>query len=79
MPVEVLFELCKVYRPLSFFVSYIQVEYGLKELEAHWAGFFDTCSYERIKFNSFAEMCDKFMEFCSEIIGQEPVYSWHQL
>lgn len=53
---------------LALATSFIQVEFGVKELEAHWAGFVDSINYYQETltqiglYNSFTEGLEDFIE-----------------
>jgi hypothetical protein len=47
-------------KKLAEVTSFVQVEYGLKELEACWDGFVDTSKHYDIEFNTRKQLCDEF-------------------
>ena len=54
--------------PLAEATSYIQVEYGLSELQACWDGFVDTSDAYGQEFNSRKQICEEFTHALSEYI-----------
>lgn len=48
--------------------SYMQVEFGIKELEACWQGFVDTSDYADLTFKSRKQICDEFSDALSDYI-----------
>ena len=61
--------------PLSVATSYMQVEYGLSELEACWDGFVHTSDHHEIEFKSRKHICDEFATALTEYIeylGESP-------
>ncbi len=54
--------------PLAEATSYIQVEYGLGELQACWDGFVDTSDAYDQEFNSRKQICAEFTHALSEYI-----------
>lgn len=60
---------------LGVAVSYLQVEYGLKEVEGCWDGFVHTSDHYGVEFTSRKEICIQFSQHLNdylEYIG-EPV------
>ena len=49
-------------------VSYMQVEYGLKELEACWDGFVHTSDAYGVEFKSRKQICLKFANALNEYL-----------
>jgi len=47
-------------KKLAEVTSFVQIEYGLKELEACWDGFVDTSKHYDIEFNTRKHLCDEF-------------------
>ena len=47
-------------KKLAEVTSFVQVECGLKELEACWDGFVDTSKYYDVEFNTRKHLCDEF-------------------
>lgn len=61
---------------LAILLSYIQVEYGVKDLEASWQGFIDTSDEYGEEFDDKHHICSEFefllkefIEFHSTFIG----------
>jgi len=59
----------KYFPGLALATSFIQVEYGILELEAHWAGFVDSISGHNLDevdaltlYNSFTEGLEDYIE-----------------
>ena len=48
--------------------SFIQVEHGIKELEACWDGFVDTSDDAGLEFKNKKEVCEAFAEALHEYI-----------
>lgn len=48
--------------------SFIQVEYGLSELEACWQGFVDTSDHYGETFTSRKQICEEFTHALSDYI-----------
>ena len=42
--------------------SFVQVEYGLKELQACWDGFVDTSAHYSVEFNTRKHLCSEFAD-----------------
>lgn len=55
-------------RVLGEATSFIQVEYGLKELEACWDGFSNSSDTYNREFKNRKEICAEFAEALSEYI-----------
>ena len=53
---------------LGIAASFMQVEYGLSELEAAWDGFVDTSDHYQIIFKSRKDICNNFANELSEYI-----------
>ena len=54
--------------------SFIQVEYGLEELLAHWTGFVDVSDDNEVTFTTKTRVCNEFATALSEYIEySEPV------
>jgi hypothetical protein len=69
---EVSFETMRKVAPcnqtLSIATSYMQVEYGLSELEACWDGFVHTSDHHEIEFKSRKQICEEFASALNEYI-----------
>ena len=48
--------------------SFVQVEYGLKELQACWDGFVDTSEHYKVEFNTRKHLCDEFANALLEYV-----------
>ena len=48
--------------------SFVQVEFGLKELETCWAGFVDTSKHYGVEFNTRKHLCEEFANALTEYI-----------
>ena len=59
--------------------SFVQVEFGLKELETCWAGFVDSSKHYGVEFNTRKHLCEEFAEALSEYLEYlgEPSPSLH--
>jgi hypothetical protein len=53
---------------LGVAASYIQVEYGINELQACWDGFVDTSDYHDLEFKSRKQVCEEFANALSDYI-----------
>jgi hypothetical protein len=53
---------------LGVSASYIQVEYGIGELEACWDGFVHTSDFHNLNFSSRKQICAEFANALSEYI-----------
>jgi hypothetical protein len=49
--------------------SYMQVEYGIKDLEACWAGFVDTADNAELNFKNKKEVCLEFAYALQEYLA----------
>lgn len=58
---------------LSVLLSYVQVEHGLKDLQASWEGFTDSSDYGGEKFSNKYEICLNFGNSLLELIVDEPI------
>jgi hypothetical protein len=47
-------------KKLAEATSFVQVEFGFKELEACWDGFVDTSKHYNVEFNTRKHLCDEF-------------------
>ena len=48
--------------------SFIQVEYGLKDLRACWEGFVDTSNEAGLSFRNKKEICESFAEALQDYV-----------
>ena len=55
-------------KKLAEATSFVQVEFGLKELEAHWAGFVDTSAHYGVEFNTRKHLCEEFANVLTEYL-----------
>ena len=53
---------------LGISASYIQVEYGISELEACWEGFVHTSDHHDLNFKSRKQVCQEFANALSDYI-----------
>lgn len=58
----------KVNWNLTEVTSFIQVEFGIKELLACWGGFVDTSDNADLEFASLEEVCGQFAEALADYI-----------
>lgn len=45
---------------LKVLSSFVQVEEGLKDLEAHWQGFVDTSDFSHVTYTNKEHICSEF-------------------
>ena len=55
-------------KKLAEATSFVQVEFGLKELETCWAGFVDTSKHYGVEFNTRKHLCEEFANALQEYI-----------
>ena len=69
---EITFERMMIYAAGNFSLaeptSFIQVEYGVKDLQACWDGFVDTSDDAGLEFKNKKEVCESFAEALHEYI-----------
>lgn len=53
---------------LGVAASYIQVEYGISELQACWDGFVHTSDHHNLEFKSRKQVCEGFADALSDYI-----------
>ena len=53
---------------LGRLISFIQIEFGLKELESHWQGFVDVSDNYDLTFTTKRRVCRDFYEILSEFV-----------
>ena len=58
-----------VNRELGEVFSFIQVEYGIKDLEACWEGFSHTSDNAGLKFDGVCDLGEKFHQALSEYVN----------
>ena len=69
---EITFERMMIYAAGNFSLaeptSFIQVEHGVKDLQACWDGFVDTSDDAGLEFKNKKEVCESFAEALHEYI-----------
>jgi len=54
---------------LAEVTSFLQVEYGIDELRASWAGFVDTSKHYKIEFKTRNHLCEEFAIALKEYVN----------
>jgi hypothetical protein len=53
-------------KKLAEATSFVQVEFGILELQACWDGFVDTSAHYSVEFNTRKHLCDEFANALTE-------------
>jgi hypothetical protein len=65
------FQVAKTSKDLAMILSFIQVEFGMKELLSHWGGFTDVSDHYGVEFEDKRDVANHFGEALSSFFDVE--------
>jgi hypothetical protein len=65
------FQVAKTSKDLAMILSFIQVEFGMKELLSHWGGFTDVSDHYGVEFEDKRDVANHFGEALSGFFDVE--------
>lgn len=65
------FQVAKTSKDLAIILSFIQVEFGMKELLSHWGGFTDVSDHYGVEFEDKRDVANHFGEALSSFFDVE--------